>query len=75
MSTNASSKAEITTAEEKFTGSKTTDNHTSPKVILFLFGTCIIGGEQFKTNVAMGTVYMCRLLSPVLEMPKLKLHC
>ena len=37
-----------TTAEEKFTGSKTADNHRHPKIILFVFGTCVIGGKACK---------------------------
>ena len=32
-------------AEEKFTGSHTADHHDAPKVILFLFGTCMLGGK------------------------------
>ena len=31
--------------EEKFTGSHTADHHNAPKVILFLFGTCMLGGK------------------------------
>ena len=45
FSENTTGKHEKGTQEEKFTGSHTADHHTAPKTILFLFGTCMLGGE------------------------------
>ena len=45
FSENTIGKHEKGTQEEKFTGSHTADHHTAPKIILFLFGTCMLSGE------------------------------